>query len=324
MQSSTVVEHITDYRKGIYWMVLATVLFVCLDTTGKYLTQHYPVPQVVWARFAFHLLFVILILGRRIHRVVASHRLGLQILRSLFMLGANAFFFLGVRTLPLVDASSILFVAPLVVTALSVPLLGEGVGPRRWAAVLVGFAGAMIIIRPGPGILQSAAVLPLMAAFSFSFYQITTRVLSHSDGTMTTLLYTAVAGAVLTSAILPWNWHSPDSLGWVLMGLAGVFGALGQLALIKAIAVAPLGVIAPFNYLTLAWATVLGFVVFADLPDVQTIVGAAIIVSSGLYVLHREQVRAGGGAMERIETAASAAGAPSYGRDSDGEDAAGR
>ena len=322
MQSPGIVERMADHRAGIYWMVLATVLFVCLDTTAKYLTQHYPVPQVVWARFAFHLLFVVVLLGRRIQHVVASRRLGLQIVRSLFMLGANAFFFLGVRTLPLVDASSILFVAPLVVTALSVPLLGERVGPRRWAAVLVGFVGAMIIIRPGPGIFQSAAVLPLMAAFSFSLYQITTRVLSHSDATMTTLLYTAVAGAVLTTAVLPWHWARPDALGWLLMVLAGVFGALGQLALIKAIERAPLGVIAPFNYLTLAWATVLGFTFFGDLPDAHTVAGAAVIVASGLYVLHRERVRAGGGAIERVDTAAGTS-APTGGGGSDEPDGRG-
>ncbi|MCP5149799.1 MAG: DMT family transporter [Ectothiorhodospiraceae bacterium] len=278
--------------RGIAWMVLATALFATQDTIGKYLTQSYPVPQVIWARFAFHLLFALLMVASHREGSLRSRRPGLQLLRSVFMLVANGLFLFAVRSMALVDASALLFVGPLFVTALSVPLLGERVGPRRWAAVAVGFAGAMVIIRPGPTILQSVAILPVLGAFSFALYQIATRVLSRSDPPLTTLFYTALVGTVVTTAALPWHWQPPDVAGWVLLASLGSMGALSQLALIKAIQSAPLTVVVPFNYLTLVWATTFGYLVFGDLPDSATVLGAVIIAGSGLYVLHRERVRA--------------------------------
>ena len=205
------------------------------------------------------------------------------------MLGANAFFFLALQSIPLVTASAVVFVGPLIVTALSVPLLGERVGPRRWAAVAVGFVGAMLIIRPGTDFMHAATVLPLLAALSFSFYQICTRVLASHDDPMTTLTYTAIAGSVATTAIVPSGWITPDTVGWIAMIAAGIFGALGQWALIKAISAAPVNTVAPFGYTGLVWATLFGFVTFGDVPDVYTLSGAVIIAASGLYVLHRER-----------------------------------
>lgn len=281
-----------SYGRGAMLMVLATMFFVALDTIAKYLTQYYPVQQVVWARFSFHLLFALAVLYSQAGGSLRSRRPGLQLVRSLFMLLANGLFIFAIREMKLIDASAILFVGPLIVTALSVPLLKERVGPRRWAAVGVGFVGAMVIIRPGPGIFESIAMLPLIGAFSFALYQIATRVLSHADKPLTTLVYTAALGTAVSSLVVPWYWVTPDLFGWALLALAGLFGALGQLALIKAIQAAPLPVIVPLNYLTLVWVTITGFVVFGDLPDAQTLTGAAIIVSAGLYVLHRERVRA--------------------------------
>ena len=282
-----------SYRRGVFLMVLATLLFVALDTTAKYLTQYYPVEQIIWARFTFHLLFACAVLYSQPGGTLRTRRPGLQFVRSFFMLAANGCFLFAIKTMSLVDTTSIVFVGPLIVTALSVPLLGERVGPRRWAAVLVGFVGAMIIIQPGTGVFQSVAVLPLMAAFAFAFYQIITRVLSRSDAPLTTLVYTALIGTLVSSACMPWYWESPDLTGWLLLVMAGVFGALGQLSLIKAIASAPLPTIVPLNYLSLVWVTISGYALFGDLPEMTTIAGAAIIVGSGLYVLHREQVQAG-------------------------------
>ena len=282
---------VASTARGIAWMVLATLLFVSLDTTAKYLTAHYPVEQVVWARFTFHFLFVAMLLAPRGCTAFVSQRPGLQLFRSCFMLGANVCFFLAIRTMALVEASAIVFCGPLFVTALSVPLLGERVGARRWCAVAVGFCGAMIVIRPGIDILQSVAVLPLMAAFSFAFYQIFTRKLATVDAPLTTLFYTSVVGVVCMSLIVPFVWKQPDLLGWALMCLAGLFGAVGQLALIKAIQLAPVSVVAPFNYLGLLWASALGFLFFGDLPDRYTLIGAAVIAASGIYILHRERVR---------------------------------
>jgi drug/metabolite transporter (DMT)-like permease len=281
--------------RGIAWIVLATFLFVCLDVTAKSLMQTHPVNQVVWARFTFHLLLVLAFLGPRAPTLVRTRRPGLQLLRSVFMLAANGMFFLAVRSMPIVDASAIMFVGPLVVTALSVPLLGEQVGGRRWAAVAVGFAGALVIVQPGPGLFQSVAVLPLFGACAFGLYQITTRMLTHSDPALTTLLYTALVGTVVASASLPLGWVWPAAGGWILMVMAGAFGAVGQFALIRAVQAAPLSVVAPFNYLTLLWSAVLGYLVFGDLPATSTYFGAPIIVASGLYVLHRERVTARAG-----------------------------
>jgi drug/metabolite transporter (DMT)-like permease len=274
---------------GIGWMLVATLLFVSLDTTAKFLSADYPVEQVVWARFTFHFVFVLGLIAPQGLPGLRTARPGLQLLRSAFMLGANGFFFYGLRELPLVTASAVVFVGPLLVTALSVPLLGEKVGPRRWAAIAVGFGGAMVIIQPGPGMFDSAAIWPLCAAISFSFYQICTRALSRYDAPLTTLLYTAVVGMVASSIVVPAVWVAPDMNGWLLMGTAGVFGALGQLALIKAIGSAPVSTVAPFSYIGLLWATAFGFLAFGDVPALNTLIGAAIIAASGLYVLHRER-----------------------------------
>jgi drug/metabolite transporter (DMT)-like permease len=272
-------------------MVLASMLFVALDTTAKFLTTRLPVEQVVWARFAFHFLLVGLLLAPRGLPALKSTRPGLQLSRSFFMFGANVCFFFAIKSMALVDASAIVFSGPLFVTALSVPLLGEHVGMRRWVAVFVGFVGALVVIRPGADIFTSVAMLPLLAAMSFAFYQIFTRKLATYDSPMTTLLYTSVFGTVCTSLYIPFKWVAPDALGWALMLLAGLFGACGQLALINAIRLAPVSTVAPFNYLGLLWASGLGFVFFGDLPDRYTLFGAAIVAGSGLYILHRERLR---------------------------------
>lgn len=283
------------HGRGIALVLVATLLFVLLDATAKYLTQSYPVPQVVWARFFFHLLWVLILIGPRLGQDLRTRRPGLQLARSVIMLATNGVFFLAISRMPLADASAIMFISPLLVTALAVPLLGEIVGLRRWIAVCVGFAGALIIIRPGPDVLQSAAVLPLISSTLFSFYQIATRMLSSVDAPLTTLFYTALVGATVMTAALPWFWQTPDLAGVALMAAAGLFGALGQLAFIKAIQMAPLSLLAPFNYTMLVWTTLFGFVLFGDLPDGYTWLGAAIIVASGLYVLHRSKVKAEAG-----------------------------
>lgn len=280
--------------RGILLMVLSGFLFVVMDSIAKYLSAEYPVAQIVWARYIFHLLTLPLIVGRGSWiAVVRTRRLGLQLLRSLLLLGATFFFFLAVKYIPLATATAIGFVGPLFVTALSVPLLGEKVGLRRWAAVVFGFASVLVIIRPGVEVLHWAVVLPLLVAACFAFYQITTRILSRSDGSITTLFYSATVGAVVMSLLLPFQeWRWPDAAGWGVMALLGLAGSIGHLIMIRAFTVAPASSLAPFSYLQLVWATLLGFLMFADLPDLWTVVGAAMLAASGLYVLYRErQVR---------------------------------
>jgi len=231
------------------------------------------------------------VLGPRFVLTLRTHRLWLQLVRSALMLITNVLFFFAVRTLPLADVVAVMFVGPLLVTALSVPLLGERVGPRRWVAVSVGFVGALVIIRPGMGLMQGVALLPLLAALTNAFYTITTRQLRHTDSVVTTLLYTGMVGAVLSTIAVPFVWVSPGVFGWVLMVLAGVLGAGGHLALIRALGSSPPAALMPLSYLVLIWSAGYGYLIFGDLPDKMTVLGAGIVMASGLYVLHRERVQ---------------------------------
>jgi len=284
-------EQLHDNRRGIYWMLLTTGLFTSLDATAKYLTQDYPVPQVLWARFTFHLVFIAIFLGARLSVTLRSQRLRLQLTRSLLMLITTGMFFFAVRGLPLADVVAIMFIGPLFVTALSVPLLGDYVGPRRWAAVAVGFVGALVIVRPGSGLMHGLAILPVLAALSHALYMITTRQLANHDLPMTTLFYTAALGAVVTTAIVPFFWIMPDLKGWLLMAVLGLFGAGGHLTLIKALSYASPVIVAPLSYASLVWSTGIGFLLFGDVPDSMTILGAVLIAASGIYVFHRERIR---------------------------------
>lgn len=277
---------------GIGWMLLTTFLFIAMDALGKYLMQSYSTPQVMWARFFFHLLLAMAIMGPGLLTGLRSGRLKLQLARSVLLLLTTAMFFTGLRTVPLATAATIMFLTPLVVTVLSIPLLGEKVGPRRLASVLVGFAGALVIVRPGFGEVSIGMLLVLGASLSNSLYQLVTRQVRHYDGPNTTLFYTALAGTVVFSAVAPWDWRPPQGTDWLLFVAMGVFGAISQLCLIRAFRLAPAAVVSPLSYTGLIWATLFGFVVFYDLPDAWTLAGAALIVGSGLYVFHRERTLA--------------------------------
>ena len=277
--------------RGILWMLATAFCFVSMDALAKYLSQSYPVLQVVWARYVFHLLILALVLGPRLPRVARTGRLGLQFLRSLFLLGATGLFFAALSFIPLADATAIMFVAPILVTAMSVPLLGEHVGPQRWASVVVGFLGALVIIRPGSDAMEPAALLALGAASCYGFYQIATRRLSATDAPLTTLMYSAAVGVLVSSAVVPFFWVTPSPADWLTMMGLGLFGALGHFALIKAFQAATAVTVTPFGYVNLLWAVLFGFVFFGELPDAWTMLGAAIIAASGLYILRREKLR---------------------------------
>jgi drug/metabolite transporter (DMT)-like permease len=275
---------------GVLWMLLATFLFVSLDSIAKYLVQSYPVSQVVWARYCFHLLFLALLLNRRLVTIMVTHRLRLQCVRSIMLLLATAFYFWGLRYIPIAKAASVMMVAPIIVTALSVPLLKEVVGIPRWLGVLAGFAGAMVILKPGGDIFQWAALLPFGAAMMYALYQISTRMLSQTDLPMTTLVYTSLFGALLASCALPLAYTPPDLKGWTLMGVTGLLGGLGHFALIKAFQHSHAAVISPFGYTSLLWAIVYGIILFGEYPELKTLVGAALILGSGLFIFYRERV----------------------------------
>ncbi|MGQ0675117.1 MAG: DMT family transporter [Rhodospirillales bacterium] len=278
--------------RGIMLMLATMFVFVVIDALAKHLTADLPVMQVVWARNVFALAFSLLLLrGRGVAMLRATRRPGLQLARSAFQFVSTAIFFTALYYIPLADAIAIGFVSPLVLTALSVPLLGEKVGPRRWAAVAAGFLGVLVIIRPGFGQTHWAMLLPLAMAFTSAFYNVLTRILAGEEHPMTTLWYTTLVGSVLTSAIMPFQWVAPGPAGWALMALLGAAGGVGHFLLIKAFSHAPASMLAPFNYSQMIWSIPIGYLVFGDLPDLYTLAGAAIIAASGIYTAYRERVR---------------------------------
>jgi len=275
--------------RGILFMLTTTLFFVLIDTCGKFLMQHLPLGEVVWARFVFHLLAALILLGPRVPRFWRANRPVLQIVRSALLLVTTALFFAGLRHIELAMASSIMFLSPILVTTLSVPLLGEKIGPRRALGVVFGLIGALIIVRPGLGAVPAAALYFVAAACCNALYQLTTRMLRQGDDAYTTMLYTALVGAVLSSAAVPADWVAPSPAAWAAMAAMGTSGALGHFTLIKAFQSAPPSALMPFAYTSLLWATLFGFVFFANLPDGWTLLGAAIIAGSGFYIFHREQ-----------------------------------
>jgi drug/metabolite transporter (DMT)-like permease len=277
---------------GIVLILGAGFLFTVMDATAKYLAQSYPVVEIAWGRYLFSTLSLPFFLYRFGGlATIRSNRLGLQLLRSFFLLASTVIFWLAVKFIPLADATAISFVGPLMLTALSVPFLKEKVGPRRWAAVIVGFGASLIIIRPGLGMAQPAALLPLLSAATFAAYAICTRILSRTDGWTTTLIWSSLLGLGLLSLAAPFDWRSPDAVGWAVLAFLGIIGGLGHLLLILAYARAPASTLAPLSYVQLIWSTGIGLVWFGNFPDRWTLTGGAIVAASGLYVIHRERLR---------------------------------
>ena len=278
--------------RGILLYCVALVLFVAMGGLVKFLGREYPVPQLIAARYFFHFALMLAVFPRRIPTFLVSRRKGLQVLRAALILAGTLCSFVALRYLPMADITAITFTAPLIATALSVFLLHEHVGPRRWAAVAVGFAGVLVIVRPGAGIFQWPVLLPLLFACLSALYQIITRLVRDAADPLNALFYTALLGAALTLPLLTLGWRTPDGItDWLLLAAVGLLGGSGHFLVIEACRRAPVSVITPFSYTELFWASLVGFALFGDVPDLWTWVGAAIITASGLYVLHRERVR---------------------------------
>jgi drug/metabolite transporter (DMT)-like permease len=278
--------------KGIILMNLAMLLLAGMDGISKTLAQDYAVPQILSVRFLIFCLFALAIARpKSLRAAFRSHHPYLQIARSLIITIEVGVFIVAFRYLPLADAHAIAGIAPLLVTALAVPVLGEKVGLRRWSAIAIGFVGLLIIVRPGMGVFNPAALIPLAGAVLWAVYQILMRKVAE-DSAATSLLYMAVIGAVVMSVLAPFYWQPPDATGWLLLLALGVIGSLGHYILIKAFQAAPASTLQPFHYAVLLWATAVGYLVFGDLPDIWTMLGAAVIAGSGLYAAYRERVRA--------------------------------
>jgi drug/metabolite transporter (DMT)-like permease len=283
-----------EVLRGILYMCLACSLFPMLNACAKLLGAGYPITEVVWARYAGHLLVIMaMFMPRRGWRLFVARRPGMQVFRSVLLFASTAFYFSALQFLPLATAASISFTSPFIVLALSVPMLGERVGPHRIGAVLLGFAGALIIIRPGVDDTSWAALLVVCSASSFALYSVLTRKMAGVDSAETMITYAALVGvavATLGLPLLPWVWPQ----GWLDLALfigIGMFGGIGHLFVIKAFQHAQASVISPFNYVQLAGSTVLGYLLFGDFPDAWTWTGAGIIVGSGIYMAYREGLR---------------------------------
>jgi len=289
---TTINDQHENIPAGILLMLVTMFFFVALDANAKYLMQYYPVPQVIWARFFFHtlaVLVVILATNKSLRHTIRSNRPALQFGRSLLMLATNGLFFYSISTIELATATTIMFLSPIFVTLLAIPLLGETVGIRRWVGVLIGFIGAVVIVRPGLSEFDAGLLVLLVAAFCHGFYQIFTRQIRAFDDPLTSLFYTGVVGVVVMSLIIPFYWQWPVFAHWPMFVLVGILGSIGHFCLIRALRVAPASVVSPFSYTTLIWATGFSFLVFGELPDKWVYGGGALIIFSGLYILHRER-----------------------------------
>jgi drug/metabolite transporter (DMT)-like permease len=277
-----------DPIKAIALAVSATVLFGSSDTISKYLSGSLPIVEFIWIRYVLFLITAACLVRRR---SILPRNPRLQITRGLCVVGSSILFVYGVRQMTMAQATTISFLSPLLITILSIPLLGETVGPRRWAAVGVGMLGMLVVVRPGLGGFQPAALFGVASAFCWALALIITRKISNSDTPQTTVLWSAGIGTAVLSMILPFQaiWPTPKQLGLSLV--LGVLASGGQWVVILAHRIAPASLLAPFFYSQLLWVSVLGFLVFGNLPDVWTIVGATIIAASGLYTAHRERVR---------------------------------
>lgn len=277
---------------GILFILAAVLVIATMDMFAKFLVRDHSVPMIAWARYNFHIVLMLPLLARLGPKsVLQTRRLGLQIGRATLLLATTFLIFGSLKFIPLADMTAIVFAAPLIATGLSVPILGERVGPRRWLGVLIGFGGVLVVVRPGVDSLDWGAVLALAAAFTYGLYQIATRAISRTDGTLTTLFYTALVGAIVTNIIVPFFWQWPSPLEWAYLALTGGLGALGQFLFIKAYGHAPASTLAPYIYTQLIWSAGLGVLAFGDFPDIWTLAGAAIIAGSGIYIWHRERRR---------------------------------
>ena len=276
---------------GIALICGAVACFSVLDTTAKYLNLHMSTLQVVWARYTVALLFPLLVSNPWTRPgLLLTPRPFLQLGRSGLLLGSTLCNFGALRYLQLDEAVALTFSTPFLVAALSGPMLGEWVRWRRWTAIAVGFIGVLVVAKPGIGTFQPAALLSLTGALFYALYYITTRMLARTDSNETTLFYSNIVGALALLPILPFVWTTPtDPLVIALMVVCGAAGSFGHYLLIAAHRLAPPALVAPFMYTELLWVIGFGFAVFGDLPNRWTLIGAAIVIASGLYLLYRER-----------------------------------
>ena len=272
---------------GILMLCGSVLLFTLMDATGKHLTQHYPPAQIIWFRMAINLAIVLVVLAPRLRTVAKSTSPGLQIGRGLTQLASIALFFTAIQYIGLAEATAIMDINPVLITLGAAVFLGERIGARRIAGIAVALIGALIIIRPGAGVLHPAAILPLIGAFTYAAGAIMTRMV-RGDSTATSILWSTTVATLGVSLVVPFVWQPIAAEHLWAFGLMGLMGTFAQALLIRAFAMAEAAAVAPFGYTGLVWAALWGWLFFGDTPDRWTVLGATIIVMAGLYVWMRE------------------------------------
>ena len=277
---------------GALLMALSMLLFAIMDSMSKWLVRDYPISEAIWVRYTIFALFALAMAWPHgIRRMARTARPWMQAARALLALVEGAVFVAALQYLPLADTHAVAAASPLMVVAMSAPLLGERIGSHRWLSVLAAFAGVMLIIRPGFATLSWPLFIPLLGAFLWALYQIMVRFLARDDRPETTLLWSAFVGLAAVSLIAPWEFRMPDPQGWLLMLAVGILGSLAHYALIKALDHAEASAVQPYGYTLLVFAALMGWLVFGDVPGGWTVLGACIVVASGLYTWVQDRKR---------------------------------
>jgi drug/metabolite transporter (DMT)-like permease len=282
-----------DRVKAIGLMCLAVGFFSALDTSAKYLITHghLPMIQVVWARFLGQFLIMLSLLSALpLTALLRTRKPKLEILRSFLMVSTTACNFLALRHLRLDQTVSVAIMAPLIVALLAGPFLGEWAGWRRLVAIFTGFIGVLIVVHPGIGGLHPAFAIAFAGMLAYAFFMLLTRFLAAHDAPLVMLFYSILVGTFALAPFAIWQWTWPDTAWeWLLLACLGVFGGTGHYLFIHAYRLAPAASVAPFLYVQILTMVAFGFAVFGDVPDTYTLIGAAVIVASGIYLLHRER-----------------------------------
>nr|WP_271979775.1 DMT family transporter [Granulosicoccus sp.] len=282
----------SNSRLGIFLMLGAMFLFSAGDTMAKFLTSTFHPVEIIWFRQLGLLFGVIILLAMRGTSILQSKQPKLQITRGVLVVISSLLFVYAVRYVPLTDAVAASFVAPFFLTMAGAFILKEPVGIRRWSAVAVGFLGALIVIRPGMGVIHPAAMLVVVAAGIYASRQVIGRVLADTDQTVTTVAYTALTASIVISIPLPFFFKMPATMtSWLLLFGMALVAAIAEVMVIKALEVAEAASVAPIHYTLIIWGTIYGYFVFGQLPDQWTWIGTAIIVAAGLYTLNRGKAK---------------------------------
>lgn len=291
---SAVIDSTDRPALGIVMMLTGIAAFAVMDATIKWLTADYPVSQVVALRswFGLPLLCLFALRGGGLI-TLATRRPLVHFGRYLLVLGLSFSFFWALSQMKLVDAIAITFAAPIFITALSVPLLKETVGWHRWLAVGIGFCGVLVMLRPGIGVFQWAGLVVIGSVIFYALLMITTRAYKATEHTAALMLYPQLGMSLTGIIFAPLFWVTPTLVDLGLFALAGMFGSVGIMCLTHAFRLGPAAVISPFEYSALIWAALIGYLVWGELPDVYTLAGAVIVITSGLYIIYRETIKVG-------------------------------